>query len=387
MLPVHVLPTEIKFDILELIAKSSTSAALNLCLLSSNTARSIRPILYRKVVLLSERQARAFAWTLQSSSNFSYTRTLWILDANWRDTVTVYDGMHMIPTKCENLEELAGSANLLRDCVCQLQGGPGKTLAAFPHLKRLCIFLADNPSHLPIISGPITHLHLIDPSKRFIDTIQSNIPPSLHSVTSFCLESFAPDLVHRRFASTLLCILPSITSITVKLDVTYSLPDEVEQIASGLQALSAKEPRLSVKLNTIMEGLPVLVASGVSMTGRRVLHAVDESSNEWAWTIGVRQCSGTYHISLTAKSKLMLMTRTAAFLMQDDLCTIRSIINVNKTVNISCYRVNVINVYNYMRSIGFQFNFLILVPSTFSLTQISPAKVRSTTRVFQLSLG
>lgn len=282
MLPVHVLPTEIKFDILELIAKSSTSAALNLCLLSSNTARSIRPILYRKVVLLTERQARAFAWTLQSSSNFSYTRTLWILDANWRDTVTVYDGMHMIPTKCENLEELAGSANLLRDCVCQLQGGPGKTLAAFPHLKRLCIFLADNPSHLPIISGPITHLHLIDPSKRFIDTIQSNIPPSLHSVTSFCLESFAPDLVHRRFASTLLCILPSITSITVKLDVTYSLPDEVEQIASGLQALSAKEPRLSVKLNTIMEGLPVLVASGVSMTGRRVLHAVDESSNEWA---------------------------------------------------------------------------------------------------------
>lgn len=55
---VSSLPNETILDILELAATASPAAALTLCLLSSTTARSIRPILYRKVrlVLLHDTQ-------------------------------------------------------------------------------------------------------------------------------------------------------------------------------------------------------------------------------------------------------------------------------------------------------------------------------------------
>lgn len=46
---VSSLPNELILDILELAANASPGSALTLCLLSSTTARSIRPILYRKV--------------------------------------------------------------------------------------------------------------------------------------------------------------------------------------------------------------------------------------------------------------------------------------------------------------------------------------------------
>lgn len=49
---VSSLPNETILDILELAANASPGSALNLCLLSSTTARSIRPILYRKVRLV-----------------------------------------------------------------------------------------------------------------------------------------------------------------------------------------------------------------------------------------------------------------------------------------------------------------------------------------------
>lgn len=61
---VSSLPNELILDILELAANASPASALNLCLLSSNIARSIRPILYRKVVLLHDTQVPSFAWTL-----------------------------------------------------------------------------------------------------------------------------------------------------------------------------------------------------------------------------------------------------------------------------------------------------------------------------------
>lgn len=48
---VSSLPNELILDILELAATASPAATLSLCLLSSTTARSIRPILYRKVRL------------------------------------------------------------------------------------------------------------------------------------------------------------------------------------------------------------------------------------------------------------------------------------------------------------------------------------------------
>lgn len=55
---VSSLPNETILDILKLAATASPAAALTLCLLSSTTARSIRPILYRKVrlVLLHDTQ-------------------------------------------------------------------------------------------------------------------------------------------------------------------------------------------------------------------------------------------------------------------------------------------------------------------------------------------
>lgn len=189
MLP--LLPNEIILDILELTAKSSKSAALNLCLLSSNIGRLIRPILYRKVVIMNGRQDMAFAWTLRNSSNFIYTRSLWIftylMDISQED-------LDLLPTKLENLEDLACPAFLLTNRrICQLQD-PGNTLMAFPHLKRLCIFHADDQSLLAIISVPITHLHLIRPTAKFINIILSNIPPSLHRVTSICLEAITPNI-------------------------------------------------------------------------------------------------------------------------------------------------------------------------------------------------
>lgn len=57
MLP--LLPNEIVLDILKLTVKSTTSAALNICLLSSDIGRLIRPILYRKVVIMNGRQDMA----------------------------------------------------------------------------------------------------------------------------------------------------------------------------------------------------------------------------------------------------------------------------------------------------------------------------------------
>lgn len=216
--------------------------------------------------------------TLRNSSNFIYTRSLWIftylLDISQED-------LDLLPAKLENLEDLAwGPAFLLINRVCQLQD-PGNTLMAFPHLKRLCIFHADDQSlaRLPIISVPVTQLHLIRPTARFINIILSNIPPSLHCVTSICLEAITPNIplsFSPEHVSTLLRVLPSNTSIIVKLSIYNCLPAEVEQF----QTLSANNPRLLVKLNTIRPYISSVKAG--SMVGRRILDAVDEASNEWA---------------------------------------------------------------------------------------------------------
>lgn len=276
MLP--LLPNEIILDILELTAKSSTSAALNLCLLSTNTGRLIRPILYRKVVLLNDRQVMAFAWTLRNSFNFSYTRTLWVLNTDGK--ITFYMGMELVPTKCENLEDLASSTKWLMERPYQIQGHGN---AGFTHLKRLCLFGIGMHPVPRIISTPITHLHLLEPTARGMDTMLSNISPSFRSLAVLCLESLTPSRVlsfSTEHVSKVLRVLPNITSFTIKLDMSYCLPAEVERITSGFQALAANDPRLSVKLNTIRASLASL--DSVSMMGQRVLRAVDETSNEWA---------------------------------------------------------------------------------------------------------
>lgn len=158
--------------------------------------------------------------------------------------------------------------------ICQLQD-PGYTLMAFLHLKRLCIFHADDHSLLPIISVPVTHLH----PARFTNIILSNIPPSLHRVTSICLEAITPNIplsFSPEHVSALLPVLPSNTSIIVKLSIYNCLPAEVEQF----QTLSADNPRLLVKLNTMRPDIASVKAG--SRVGRRIFYAVDEASNEWA---------------------------------------------------------------------------------------------------------
>lgn len=101
---VSSLPNETILDILELAATASPAATLNLCLLSSTTARSIRPILYRKVrlVLAHDTQVpspKSFARTLQHTAHFSHTRTLWVLYTS-RSTA-FYAAMEPVATTCE----------------------------------------------------------------------------------------------------------------------------------------------------------------------------------------------------------------------------------------------------------------------------------------------
>lgn len=277
MLP--LLPNEIILDILELTANASKSAALNICLLSRNIGRMIRPILYRKVVLLNERQVMAFAWTLRNTFIFSYTRTLWVL--NTYGKITFYMGMELVPTKCENLEDLASSTKWMMDRPYQIQGHGN---AGFTHLKRLCLFGIGTQPIPRIISTPITHLHLLEPTARGMNTMLSNITPSFHGLKVLCLESLTPTRAlgfSPNHVSRFLRVLPNITSLTIKLDMSYCLPAEVQRIAIGFRALAANDSRLSLSLNTIREGL----CSGDLASydeARRVLHAVNETSNEWA---------------------------------------------------------------------------------------------------------
>lgn len=175
MLP--LLPNEIILDILELTVKSTTSAALNICLLSSDIGRLIRPILYRKVVIMNGRQDMALAWKLDLAEFLQLHLHALSMDL-YLSSGYLPGGLGSAPDK---VGEPGGFWRarpfLLTNRVCQLQD-PGNTLMAFPHLKRLCIFHADDQSLLPIISVPVTHLHLIRPTARFIDIILSNIPPS-----------------------------------------------------------------------------------------------------------------------------------------------------------------------------------------------------------------
>lgn len=277
MLP--LLPNEIILDILELRAKSSKSAALNLCLLSSNIGRLIRPILYRKVVLLNDRQVMAFAWTLRNTSYFSYTRTLWVLNTDGKITFSM--GMELVPTKCENLEDLASSTKWLMERPYQIQGHGN---AGFTRLKRLCLFGIGTHPVPRIISTPITYLHLLEPTARGMDTMLSIIAPFFPSLKVLCLESLTPTRAlgfSPEHVSRILRVLPNITSLTIKLDMSYCLSAEVEQIATGFQALAANEPRLSLSLNTIRAGLCSVHLASYD-EARRVLYAVNETSNEWA---------------------------------------------------------------------------------------------------------
>lgn len=81
-----------------------------------------------------------------------------------------------------------------------------------------------------MISAPITvtHLHLVEPFKGGMKTFLSDVAPSLHSLAFLCLESLTPTTTTLGFSpkhiTSLLRVLPSSTSIAIKLDVSACSP-------------------------------------------------------------------------------------------------------------------------------------------------------------------
>lgn len=159
--------------------------------------------------------------------------------------------MKPVPTKCENLEDLACSAGWMLDRLYQNQGS-GRALAGFRHLKSLRLFEADALSVTQMTSAPITLLHLVEPNMSGMTTLISTAAPSLPSLTVLCLESLRPSSAlsfFPRHIASLLRFLPVITTVTIKLDVSYCSAAEVERIASGFQSLAANNAELSVNVN------------------------------------------------------------------------------------------------------------------------------------------
>lgn len=238
---VSSLPNEIILDILELAANASPAATLNLCLLSSTTARSIRSMLYRKVRLdllhdtqvpspKSRRPSPGPCSTPRTSA--TYTCTLWVLYTS-RNTA-FYAAMEPVATTCANLEELACAADWLLDRLYQNQGRRSRgALAEFRHLKCLRLFDADalSVTQMISISAPITvtHLHLVEPVKGGTKAFLSDVAPSLHSLAFLCLESLTecrppPWASPQKHITSLLRVIPSSTSIAIKLDVSACSP-------------------------------------------------------------------------------------------------------------------------------------------------------------------
>lgn len=175
----------------------------------------------------------SFARTLQHTAHFSCTRTLWVLYTS-RSTA-FYAAMEPVATACADLEELACAADWLLDRLYQNQGRRSRgALAGFRHLKCLrLLFDADalSVTQMISISAPITvtHLHLVEPFKGGMKTFLSDVAPSLHSLAFLCLESLTecrppPWASPQKHITSLLRVIPSSTSIAIKLDVSACSP-------------------------------------------------------------------------------------------------------------------------------------------------------------------
>lgn len=233
---VSSLPNELILDILELAANASPASALNLCLLSSNRTSLVRyaPFYTGRSSSCTTPKSRHSPgpWSLQHTAHFRHTRTrtLWVLYTS-RSTA-FYTAMEPVATTCEALEELACSANWLLDRLRLYQNqGRRSALAGFTHLKCLRLFDADALSVTQMISAPITvtHLHLVEPFKGGMTTFLSDVAPSLHSPAVLCLESLTPTTITTlgfspKHITSLLRVLPSSTSIAIRLDVSACSP-------------------------------------------------------------------------------------------------------------------------------------------------------------------
>lgn len=109
------LPNEIILDILELAANASQAAALNLYLLSSNIARSIRPILCRKLRLVLLHDTQVPSPVVLRPDPAAHRA----LQLHAHALGPVHQPEHRVlrglATKCEALEELACAADWLLD--------------------------------------------------------------------------------------------------------------------------------------------------------------------------------------------------------------------------------------------------------------------------------
>lgn len=230
---VSSLPNEIILDILELAATASPASALTLCLLSSTTARSIRPILYRKVRLVLSPKSQVPSPVVLRPDPAAH-RALQLLTRARSGSCTPAGAPRSTRPRDEvraNLEELTCAADWLLDRLYQNQGRRSRgALAGFRHLKCLRLFDADALSISQIISAPITHLHLVEPFKGGMKAFLSDVAPSLHSLAFLCLESLThtdhhlgllPKSTSHRFSA---YIFPSSTSIAIKLDVSACSP-------------------------------------------------------------------------------------------------------------------------------------------------------------------
>lgn len=198
---VSSLPNELILDILELAATASPGSTLTLCLLSSTTARSIRPILYRKVrlVLVHDTQVPSPVLRPDPAAHRALQLHAHAMGPVHQPEHRVLRGL---ATKCEALEELACAADWLLDRLYQNQGRRSRgALAEFRHLKCLRLFDADAQSVTQIISAPITvtRLHLMDPSNEGMKAFVSDVAPSLHSLDHYL--GLLPKSTSHRFSA------------------------------------------------------------------------------------------------------------------------------------------------------------------------------------------
>ena len=275
------LPYDVLVHILRIAAISSTTTATKLCLLSSEVDQIVRPLLYRKVVLINDRQVMAFAWTLKNCRHCKHARIIRVL--NLGGNITFYPGMQLIATKCENLEELAcpeywlvrGSYKI-RDTI------PASGLS---QLRYQCIINARTSPSLTVANPSVTHLHLIGPSTVAIQEMLKERDIPFKSLTHFYLETLGRSSGGSfvGFSSTdiqgLFDILPSIEVIHVKLDVSCFSEDETRTVTRDLRMLETREPRLKLELNTKTKEMARNSVFGFSRL--RITQAVSEVADEW----------------------------------------------------------------------------------------------------------
>ena len=275
------LPYDVLVHILRIAAISSATAR-KLCLLSSGVDQIVRPLLYRKVVLINDRQVMAFAWTLKNCGHCKHVRIIRVLNLGGK--ITFYPGMQLIATKCENLEELACPEYWLVRGSYKIRGTI--PVSGFSRLRYQCIINARTSRSLTVANPSMTHLHLIEPSTMAIQEMLKERRIPFKNLTHFYLETLGRSSGGTKFvgfSSTdiqgLFDILPSIEAIFVKLDVSHFSEDETQSATYNLRMLETRESRLKLELNT--ETMEMARNNILGFSCLRIIQAVSEVADMW----------------------------------------------------------------------------------------------------------